>query len=92
MYYYEKVPLFRSSTSNEDVSSLRSETPPTTATPPIGLVSGTLRERVHSLLEMYPRGVYVARFANEFEKMFKKEPPSNIVEMARSLPRVICEE
>ena len=86
--------MFRSTTPNEDIGSsrLRSEPPPTTATPTIGLISATLREQIHSLLEMYPKGIFVARLAKQFEKTFKKEPPSNIVEMARSLPRVIYEE
>ena len=78
------------SKSSSSSSSSRGETPPTASNKV--LVSRSLKENIYKLLEAHPKGMFAMRLAKEYEKMFDRAPPKEILEIARGLPFVIVEE
>ena len=98
MFYYESV--------DDSLSNGRSSTPsshgsPTSArsvspAPPTSQISASDREsldrEIATVLSDRMSGVYGKRLGKEYERLFKKSAPSDILEYAEKLPFVKVEE
>ena len=68
------------------------DSPPSVIPASPGLVSSTLKKYILGLLGEHPSGVPITQLDKLFSRKFFKDAPPRLVELAKSLPEVVCKE